>query len=67
MSKGKLKLTNLDDQDLEVVNGGAIAASCACGCSCYWANQGGSSTNDNMDANADVAVAKGGSVNSTHW
>lgn len=68
MSKGKLKLTSLEDRALTTVTGGLFAdAGCACGCSCYWANQGGSSTNDNMNANANAASAKGGSVNSTHW
>ncbi len=50
----KLKLTNLSRKELEKIRGGylvIVTPDKCCGCGCYYANSGGSSTNDNGDAN----------------
>jgi len=53
----KVRLTELSKKALEKVRGGQGMTVFSdktppCGCACRWANQGGSSTNDNQNANA---------------
>lgn len=52
-----LKLTALEADELskkamKSINGGHYS----CGCSCYYANQGGSSSSDNGNANYDSGL-----------
>ena len=53
MKLKRLKLSDLSDKSLKdkemnALKGGNLEG---CRCSCYWENQGGSSSDDNMSAN----------------
>ncbi|QKG79907.1 TIGR04149 family rSAM-modified RiPP [Tenuifilum thalassicum] len=56
----KLKLNALEAKEMESVKGGYIYIDCfphmSCGCGCYYANNGGSSTEANASANASTGL-----------
>jgi len=51
--KNFLKLTKLSKEEMGKVVGGMWILSDRCFCACKYANQGGSSTGDNFNANDD--------------
>ena len=50
----RFKLNALSAEGLRLKEMNAIIGGRACGCSCYYANNGGSSSTDNMNANYAV-------------
>lgn len=52
----RFKLNALSAESLRQKEMNAIIGGKSCGCSCYWANQGGSSVNDNNMANYHIGV-----------
>lgn len=53
-----LKLTALEADALSQKAMNALEGGQVCGCSCYWANKGGSSSDDNGGANLDQGISK---------
>lgn len=47
----KIKLNALSEANLEDKELNALKGGICCTCSCYWANYGGSDSNDNTNAN----------------
>lgn len=67
MKLTKIKLNNLsknslDNREMKELKGGR-----SCSCSCYYANAGGSSTNDNRYANYNLGDGGGKSINGDNY
>jgi natural product precursor len=59
----KLRLNVLNEQDLKEKQMNSLRGGTVCFCSCYYANYGGSSSEDNRNANHNIGGDMAYSVN----
>ena len=62
--KKSLKLTNLSNAEKSSIRGGTDGSSIPCGCGCFYAGNGGSSSNDNGAANVKKGIFSAPPTNS---